>query len=75
MFLRSRNPLLIFLPGYPIWVTSKSFVNYPFERFSEVLMIVSYGILQYIFNIYVFKVSNSFADIFTVILCLGDLEN
>ena len=43
MFLRSRNPLLTFLMSYHVWVTSKFQVNFRFKRFSEVLMIVSYG--------------------------------
>ena len=52
MFSRSKNPLLIFLPGYLICVTSKIQVNLRFKRFSEVLMILSYGgfsqFLQYL---------------------------
>ena len=44
--LRSRNTLLIFLPGHPIWVTSKIQVNFRLKRFTEVLMIASYGFLE-----------------------------
>ena len=38
----------IFLPGYPICVTSKIQVNFWFKSFSEVLMIVSYRFSQYL---------------------------
>ena len=34
-FSRSRNPLLIFLLSYLVWVTSKIWVNFRFQRFSR----------------------------------------
>ena len=48
MFSRSRNPLLTFLLSYHVWVTSKIQVNFRFNRFSEVLMTVSYKFLKFL---------------------------
>ena len=48
MFSGSRNPLLTFLLSYRFRVTSKIQVNSRFERYSEVLMIVSYGFSQFL---------------------------
>ena len=47
MFSRSRNTFLTFLLGYHVCVTSSIQVNFRFNRFSEVLMIVSFGFSQY----------------------------
>ena len=44
MFSRSRNLLLTFLLSYHVRMTLKIQVNFRFERYSEVLMIVSYGL-------------------------------
>ena len=41
MFSSSRNPLLTFLISYRVWVTSKIQVDFRFNRYSEVLIIVS----------------------------------
>ena len=46
IFSRSRNPLLTFLLSYLVWVTSKIWVNFRFQSYSEVLMNVSYGFKQ-----------------------------
>ena len=48
MFLRSRSPLPTFLLSYHIWVTSKIQVNFRFNRYSKVLMIVSYRFSQFL---------------------------
>ena len=48
MFLRSRNPLLTFLQSYHVWVTSKIQVNFRFNRYSEVLVVVSYRFSQFL---------------------------
>ena len=47
MFLKSRNLFLIFLLSYHVRVISKIQVNFRFKRFSEVLMILSYGFSQF----------------------------
>ena len=47
MFLRSGNPLLIFLQSYHVLVTSKIQVNFRFSRYSEVLVIVSCRFLKF----------------------------
>ena len=49
MFSRSSNPLLTFLLSYHVRVTSKIQVNFRFERYSEVLMIGSYGFPQFLY--------------------------
>ena len=41
MFSRSGNQLLIFLQSYHVWMISKSQVDFRFNRFSQVLVIVS----------------------------------
>ena len=51
MFSRSRNPLLTFPLSFHVWVTSKIQVNFRFKRFDlrgKLLMIVSYGISQFL---------------------------
>ena len=63
MFLGSRNPLLIFLQSYHVWVTSKIQVDFRFNTYSEVLVIVF------------LRVRESVADIPTELPCSGNLEN
>ena len=72
-FSGSRNPLLTFLLSYRFRVTSKIQVNFRFERYSEVLMIVSYGFSQFLH--YVSEVKESIADIPMEPRCMGDLQN
>ena len=48
MFSRVRNPFLIFLLSYLVWMTSKIQVNFRYRRYSEVLMIVSYTFLTFL---------------------------
>ena len=48
MFLGSRNPLLIFLQSYHVWVTSKIHVDFRFNTYSEVLVIVSCRFLKFL---------------------------
>ena len=48
MFFRSRNPLLIFLQSYHVWVTSKIQVHLRFNTYSEVLVIVSCRVLKFL---------------------------
>ena len=48
VFSRSGNPLLIFLQGYHVWVTSKIQVNFRFKTYSEVLVNVSYRFLKFL---------------------------
>ena len=48
MFLGSRNPLLIFLQSYHVWVTSKIQVDFRFNTYSEVLVIVSCRVLKFL---------------------------
>ena len=48
MFSRSGNPLLIFLQSYHVWVTSKIQVDFRFNTYSEVLVIVSCRILKFL---------------------------
>ena len=71
MFSRSRNPLLTFLLSYHVWVTSKIQVNFRYRRYWW-FCLVNFGNF---FNIYVFEVKKSIADIPTELPCSGDLEN
>ena len=48
MFSRSRNPLLIFLQSYKIWLTSKIQVDFRFKTYLEVLVNVSYTFLKFL---------------------------
>ena len=48
MFSRSGNPLLIFLQSYHVWVTSKIQVDFRFNTYSEVLVIVSCRFLKFL---------------------------
>ena len=48
MFLGSRNPLLIFLQSYHAWVTSKIQVDFRFNTYLEVLVIVSCRVLKFL---------------------------
>ena len=48
MFLRSRSLLPTFLLNYHVWVTSKIQVNFRFNRYSNVLMIVSHRFSQFL---------------------------
>ena len=48
MFSRSRNPFLTFLLSYLVRVTSKIQLNFRFNRYSEVLIIVSYRFSQFL---------------------------
>ena len=48
MFLGSRNPLLIFLQSYHVWVTSKIQVDFRFKTYSEVLVNVSCRFLKFL---------------------------
>ena len=48
MFSRSGNPLLIFLQSYHVWVTSKIQVDFRFNTYSEVLVIVSCRISKFL---------------------------
>ena len=48
MFSRSRNPFLAFLLSYLVRVTSKIQLNFRFNRYSEVLIIVSYRFSQFL---------------------------
>ena len=74
MFLGSRNLLRIFLQSHHVCVTSKIQVDFRFNTYSEVLVIVSCQVLNF-FTIYVFEVRESFADLPTELPCSGDLEN
>ena len=74
MFLGSKNPLLIFLQKYHVWVTSKIQVDFRSNTYPEVLVIVFCRFWNF-FTIYVFEVSESFDDIPTELLCLEDLKN
>ena len=47
MFLRPRSQLPTFLLSYHVWVTSKIQVNFRFNRYSKVLMILSYRFSQF----------------------------
>ena len=77
MFLRLMNPLLIFLPGYSIWVTSRIHVYFRFKRISEVLMKRRNLLLNFqnFFSIHVFEVKEFISDIPTGLPCLCDLKN
>ena len=46
MFSRVRNPFLIFLLTYHVWVTSKIQVNFRYRRYLKILLIVSYRFLK-----------------------------
>ena len=48
MFSRSRNPFLTLLTSHLVRVTSKIQVNFRFNRYSEVLIIVSYRFSQFL---------------------------
>ena len=48
MFLRSRNPLLIFLQSNHVCVTSKIQVDFRFNTYSKVLVIVSCRVLKFL---------------------------
>ena len=48
MFLRSGNPLMIFLQSYHVWVTSQIQVDFRFNTYSEVLVNVSYRFLKFL---------------------------
>ena len=48
MFSRSGNPLLIFLQSYHVWMTSKTQVDFRFNRYSQVLVIVSCRFLKFL---------------------------
>ena len=74
MFLGSNNPLLIFLQSYHVRVTSKIQVDFRSNMYPEVLVIVSCRFLKFLHH-FVFEVSESFDDIPTELLCLGDLKN
>ena len=74
MFLGSKNPLLIFLQSYHVWVTSKIQVDFRSNTYPEVLVIVSCRFLKFLHHL-CFEVSQSFDDIPTELLCLGDLKN
>ena len=71
MFSRSRNPLLTFLLSYHVRVTSKIQVNFRYRRYWWFCLM---NFLNF-FNIYVFEVKKSIADIPTELPCSGDLEN
>ena len=73
MFSRSGNPLLIFLQNYHVWVTSKIQIDFRFNTYSKVLVIVFCRFLKFLH--YVLEVNESFADIPTELPCLDDLEN
>ena len=75
MFSKSGNPLQIFLQSCHVWVTLKIQVDFRFNTYSGVLVIVSCGFFEISFTIYVFEVRESFADIPTELPCLGDLKN
>ena len=47
MFVRWKNPLPTFLLSYYVWVTSKIQVNFRCRRYSKVLRIVSYRLLNF----------------------------
>ena len=47
MFSRVRNPFLIFLLTYHVWVTSKIQVNFRYRRYLKKLLIVSYRFLKF----------------------------
>ena len=51
-FSRSGNPLLIFLQSYHVWVTSKIQVDFRFNTYSEVLMILSCRFLKFLHYLY-----------------------
>ena len=59
---RGKESLVIFLQNYHICVTSKIQVNFQFNRYSEVLMIVSYRFSRFLY-FYVFEVKESISDI------------
>ena len=71
MFSRSRNPLLTFLLSYHVRVTSKIQVNFRYRRYWWFCLMNFWNF----FNIYVFEVKKSIADIPTELPCSGDLEN
>ena len=48
MFLGSINPLLIFLQSYHVWMTSKIKVDFRFNTYLEVLVIVFCGFLKFL---------------------------
>ena len=48
MFSRSGNPLLIFLQSYHVWMISKIQVDFRFNRYSQVLVIVSCRFLKFL---------------------------
>ena len=47
-FSRVRNPFLIFLLSYHVWVTSKIQVNFRYRRYSKVLMILSHEFSKFL---------------------------
>ena len=71
MFTKSRNPLLTFLLGYNVWVTSKIQVNFRYGRYWWFCLINFCNF----HTIHVFEVWESIAYISTELPCLGDLEN
>ena len=54
MFSRSGNPLLTFLQSYHVWVTSKIQVDFRFNRYSEVLVIVTCRFLKFLHYVFMF---------------------
>ena len=47
MFLRMRNPFMIFLLSYHVSVTSKIQINFRYRRYLKILLIVSYKFLKF----------------------------
>ena len=75
MFSRSRNQLLTFLLSYHVRVTSKIQVNFRYRRYSKVYWWFCLMNFWNFFNIHVFGVKKSIADIPTELPCSSDLEN
>ena len=71
MFSRSRNPLLIFLLSYDVWVTSIIQVNFRFERYWWFCLMNFWNF----HTIRVFEIRESIADISTELPCSGNFEN
>ena len=51
MILGSKNPLLIFLQSYHVWVTSKIQVDFRSNTYPEVLVIVSCRFLKFLHHL------------------------
>ena len=71
MFLRSKNPLLTFLPSYHVWVSLMIKVNFRFNRNWWFCLRNFHNF----FSIRIFEIKESIAYIPTELPCSGDLEN